>query len=170
VVPFFRAIAAAHQEAHLLCVTSQPDRMRELLSAGGVAPERCTVASVPQPQVADYLSAGDAGFLLRAPSRINRFSQPTKLGEYLAAGLPVVVARGTGDVDRLVERHGVGVVAECFGTSEARLREEGTRAYHLLSECGEAMRTRALALCEREFLWRSYTASVRAAYQRALEW
>ena len=45
---------------------------------------------------------------------------PTKVGESLACGLPVVVTAGTGDCDDVVEREKVGVV----------LREFGRDSYH----------------------------------------
>ena len=37
-------------------------------------------------------------------------SAPTRFAEYLAAGMPVAVTPAVGDLELLVERHGVGVV------------------------------------------------------------
>jgi hypothetical protein len=52
-------------------------------------------------------------------------SSPTKLGEYLAAGLPVIVNAGVGDTDTLVESTRVGVVVGQFSLDEyARKWEE----------------------------------------------
>jgi glycosyltransferase involved in cell wall biosynthesis len=108
VLPFFRAAAAEAGDAHLLCITPDVAAMDSLVSDAAIPPERVTIVSAGQREVAEYLAAADAGFLLRAPSRLNRFSQPTKLGEYLAAGVPVIVARGTGAVDELIEREQAG--------------------------------------------------------------
>lgn len=167
-VPFFRAASAACAEAHLLCLTDDPARMRALLDSGGVDATRTTVIRTPQHAVADHLAAGDAGLLLRAPSRINRFSQPTKVAEYLASGLPLVVARGTGQVDSSVEAHGAGATVTWFGACEQVRGGEVQRVCDLVRRGGYEMRRRAVALCEREFLWSCYVDSVRAAYQRAL--
>ncbi len=41
-------------------------------------------------------------------------SSPTKLAEYLACGLPIIANRGVGDVDKLIEENGVGVLLEDF--------------------------------------------------------
>jgi hypothetical protein len=41
-------------------------------------------------------------------------SSPTKVGEYLASGPPILANRGVGDVDAIVERHHVGVFMEDF--------------------------------------------------------
>jgi len=43
-------------------------------------------------------------------------SCPTKLGESLACGLPVIINSGIGDTDRLVEKEGVGVVIDDFSS------------------------------------------------------
>ena len=49
-----------------------------------------------------------------APARLA--ASPTKFAEYLAAGLPVVVTGQTGDLDRQVEAHRVGVPLTGFDT------------------------------------------------------
>lgn len=169
VVPFFRALAEQHEAAHLLCLTDDTARMRSVLAAGGVPTDRATVCRVPQERTAEYLSASDAGLLLRAPSRINNFSQPTKLGEYLAAGVPVIVSRGTGQVGALVEAHGAGLQVDCFGVSAEALTREAARCSEQLTTQGDRLRRAAIALCEQEFCWSSYTEIVRGAYARALQ-
>jgi len=50
-----------------------------------------------------------AGLALIRPSLSKLASSPTKIGEYLAAGLPVVASAGVGDVDELLTgNHGTG--------------------------------------------------------------
>ena len=60
--------------------------------------------------VGRYLAAAEFGlsFVRPCPSKIS--SSPTKIGEYLAAGLPVVSTSGIGDVDELLEGPNVGVL------------------------------------------------------------
>lgn len=170
VLPFFRAAKSACENAHLLCLTNEPDRMLQLADAAGVPRTAITAMSVPQGQVADYLSASDCGLLLRAPAPINRLWQPTKLGEYLAAGVPMIVSRGVGRVDELVEEFGAGIAIDCFGVSADSLAAEARRVCIALAEQGPAMRERAVALCTDQFLWSSYVAPVREAYLGALSW
>ena len=57
------------------------------------------------------MAAADAAVILRAPDLVNRVSCPVKVGEYLAAGLPLVISPGIGDLSDLVDHHGLGVVA-----------------------------------------------------------
>jgi glycosyltransferase involved in cell wall biosynthesis len=168
VIPFFRAMAERHNDVHLLALVPDSDALRRMLHAQGIPADRATVVTVAQGDVARYLSAADAGLLLRAPSRMNRFSQPTKLGEYLAAGLPVIVSRGTGRVDRLIEENAAGFVVDVFNVSWAQLVSEADRVWRGLRAEGDELRRNALALCQREFLWSSYTERVRDAYVSAL--
>jgi glycosyltransferase involved in cell wall biosynthesis len=168
VLPFFRAAAAADDGARLLCITPDSEKMLALVDEAGISRERVRIVSVPQGEVAAHLSAADAGFLLRAPSPLNRYSQPTKLGEYLAAGLPVIVARGTGIVDALIEQEQAGVAVTAFGLSEEELLDEARGVCRALRACGAAWRDSAIALCERHFVWSAYTEAVRQVYVEAL--
>ena len=51
------------------------------------------VLSLEFKQVPNYLCAADAGFLLRDDVVLNRVASPTKLAEYMACGLMVVVCK-----------------------------------------------------------------------------
>jgi glycosyltransferase involved in cell wall biosynthesis len=168
VAAFFRAAASVCEHAHLLCLTEEPDRMRHVLAAAGIADHRVTVKRVTQEEVPRYLAAADAGLLLRRPSRLNRFSQPTKFAEYLASGVPVVVSHGTGVLPEFVEHSGAGMAVRCFGLDEAAMQEEARAVCTALERSGAEMRQAAAATCEREFLWTRYVPTVRAAYLRAV--
>jgi glycosyltransferase involved in cell wall biosynthesis len=56
------------------------------------------------------LYAGDIGLCLVASAFSKVASAPTRFAEYLAAGMPVLVTPGVGDLESIVEGHGVGVV------------------------------------------------------------
>lgn len=164
VVPFVRAMILAHSDVHFLALVSDPARLRRILDEHGVPSSRATLLNVPQSAVAQYLSAADVGLLLRGPSRMNRFSQPTKLGEYLAAGLAVVVSRGTGQVDAMIEENEAGLVVDVFGVPASRIADEAERVWRSMRMGADQIRQNALALCAREFKWSAYTERVRDAY------
>jgi hypothetical protein len=63
-------------------------------------------------RVAELLNEARLGFLVRAPHLVNEVAWPMKLGEYLAAGAPVVVSRCGWDAERLIEEHGAGLVID----------------------------------------------------------
>ncbi len=170
IAPFFRAVVDHCPAAHLLCLTDEPERMRQAITATGVDASAVTALKVPQHDVPTYLAAADCGLILRAPAPINRLWQPTKLGEYLACGLPIVVSEGTGVVGELVSAAGAGTSVRIFGADADQLRREAERVCRMLTEKGEEMRRAALSLCERHFLWSGYVSSVREAYLSALRW
>jgi glycosyltransferase involved in cell wall biosynthesis len=118
-------------------------RLREL----GVPPDSFHVGRVAPAEVPRYLKASDiaVSFILACYSKLS--SSPTKIAEYLAAGLPVVCNAGIGDVDEVVEGDRVGVVLRSFDDeSFARALEE---VGALEAEGG--LRERCRASAERRF-------------------
>lgn len=96
---------AAAASLPLTVITPQVGQARELLGGYPAA-----VRAVAPNRVPGELFAGDVGLCLIASSYSKIASMPTRFAEYLAAGMPVVVTRGVGDLEELVVRHGVGVV------------------------------------------------------------
>jgi hypothetical protein len=69
-------------------------------------------------------------------------AMPTKIGEYLACGRPVVVNKGLGDMDEFIQEYNVGVILD--GT-KSNLSESATKLANLLSDSETPFRCRALA-------------------------
>ena len=70
-------------------------------------------------------------------------SMPTKLGEFLAAGRPVIVNRGLGDMDRLLEDFDCGIVVD--GSTSSELERAADEIERLLADAETPVRCRALA-------------------------
>lgn len=71
------------------------------------------VLSAEQQDIPQILSNADAGIILRYPgTRLTSF--PIKIGEYLAAGIPVVLNRGMGDAEKFIADNNVGVILDGF--------------------------------------------------------
>jgi glycosyltransferase involved in cell wall biosynthesis len=168
-VRFFREVAQRHSEAHLLALTPDPSRLSELLREAGVSPHRTTVLHAAHSEVSQLLIGADCGLILMRPCRLAPTWQPIKFAEYLASGLPVVVSRGVGRVDAMVEESGAGVVVDVFG-SDADFMGSVEATHNELLRRGPEMRANAIALCEREFLWHRYVSTWRDAYHRAVDW
>ncbi len=74
-------------------------------------PTTCLEISRVSPEaVPAELSAADVGLCFVKPTEAKVASCPTKLGEYLACGLPVVATDGVGDVSEILQSNRVGVV------------------------------------------------------------
>src|SRR3954452_8062813 len=98
---------AAALSLPLTVITRQATQARRLL--GGHPASVRTAA--PDRMPAD-LFAGDIGLCLYRSSFSRVATAPTRFAEYLAAGMPVVVTRGVGDLEAIVEDRGVGVVLQ----------------------------------------------------------
>jgi len=61
-----------------------------------------------------YLSAADVGLSFIKPCFSKLASSPTKNGEYLACGLPLILNAGIGDSDSLVRQWKAGALLEEF--------------------------------------------------------
>lgn len=126
---FVRQRRDGHPGAHLVWLTNgSHQRVKELMASRNIAADRFSVLSVPARLVPSYLAAADAGlsFIKRCVSKLA--SSPTKNGEYLACGLPLVINAGIGDSDALVNEWQAGVLLEDFNEAEyariGRLIEE----------------------------------------------
>ena len=89
------------------------------------------------------LYASDIGLCLIRSSFSKVASAPTRFGEYLAAGMPVVVTPGVGDLERIVEDRGVGVVLR--GEDDASIASAAARVRTLAGDRDLPERCRRLA-------------------------
>jgi len=116
---FFASFVKRNPKAHLLWLTTgSHDRVRQLMGDRNVGAEHYSVRAVAAAEVPSYLSAADAGlaFIKRCVSKMA--SSPTKNGEYLACGLPLIINAGIGDSDALVDQWQAGVLVEEFTETE----------------------------------------------------
>lgn len=98
----------------------------------------------------------------RVPSKIG--SSPTKIGEYLACGLPVVVNEGLGDSDQQIREANAGHVVPTY--DEPALMAAGAAVLDLLHDV--TARDRARSLAERVFDVRAGASQYDAMYRRML--
>jgi glycosyltransferase involved in cell wall biosynthesis len=99
---FFQVARGTMPDLKFLILTQgDRDEIRLELESRGLA-DAYRITSAPHDDIARYLAAADFGisFIRPTPSKIS--SSPTKIGEYLGAGLPVVCTAGVGDLDELI--------------------------------------------------------------------
>jgi glycosyltransferase involved in cell wall biosynthesis len=145
---FFAVFLKQNHEAHLLWLTTgSHDRVRELMRVRNVGPDNFSVRAVASGEVASYLAAADVGlaFIKRCVSKIA--SSPTKNGEYLACGLPLVINAGVGDSDLLINEWQAGVLIEDF--SDEDFERAGRDIQEMMAAAD--VRTKARSVAERVF-------------------
>lgn len=109
------------KDAHLLVLTPEVEKARQLMREGGLSEGQFTCRKVRHAEMPGALNAADLGLLLRRPDPVNRVASPTKAAEYMACGTPLLVSDGIGDISQLVASEGVGAVLPTVDDDE-RLR------------------------------------------------
>ena len=120
------------------------------------------VRSVPADRVPDELGPGDVGLCTVRPSFSKLASAPTRVAEYLAAGMPLAVRAGVGDLDELVTREGVGVSLP--GTDPSSIEAAAAALRSLLADPATPARCREVA--RRRFSLDAGVASYLRLYRR----
>lgn len=113
---FVRQAMGRFPGARLIVLTRERDAALSALRESGLPPDRVTIVSADPSAVPGWLAHAHAGLALYRPGFSRQGTCPTKIGEYLATGLPVVVNAGIGDVDDLIGATGVGVVLPEFSS------------------------------------------------------
>lgn len=121
------------------------------------------VRVLPHEEVPKALSGAQATLCFIEPVSSKKASCPTKVGESLACGVPVVITRGVGDCDRLVENERVGVVVEAF--TPAAYRRAADELAALLAE-GEALSRRCRGAARRRFALEDGIQKYLSLYER----
>jgi glycosyltransferase involved in cell wall biosynthesis len=113
------------------------------LEATTVPRDSWAVRHAQAEEVPRLLAQCDVGLLFQKSGRGSESGSPTKVGEYWAAGLPVVCTAGCGDVDGIVRERMVGVVLADL--AEGTLHQAAAALVTLLKEPGIAVRCREAA-------------------------
>jgi glycosyltransferase involved in cell wall biosynthesis len=99
-----------HCRSLLLVPTSDHEKVLHYAEKVGLPASAFNLKAVAHDEVPVQLATGHIGVLLRRYDAVNFVSSPTKFGEYLAAGLPVLMTDSIGDFSQLAESTGTGYV------------------------------------------------------------
>lgn len=103
---------------HLRILTpTDPGRIAAILESNGLPADSWSIARVPHAEMPRELSRQDAGLFLFTQGLSEHGCSPTKIGEYWAAGLPVVTTPNVSDAEDIIRRERVGVIVEDFSPS-----------------------------------------------------
>lgn len=118
---FFLALVSLVPHARLKILTAAPagetsTRLRQI----GLDPTQFDLQSVSPELVPQILANAAVGISFRKPAFSQIAASPTKVPEYLMAGLPVISNAGIGDTDQILQSERVGIVI-------SELNQEGYR-------------------------------------------
>ncbi len=126
---FFAVYRERNPEARFLFVApSGDDAIRAAAEQRGVE-DAVEVRSAGREEVPGWLAAADLGIMFVRPVWSKKAASPTKLGEMLAMGLPVLANAGVGDVAEILRRDRRGRRRGIVRPSGLRSRDRRARGF-----------------------------------------
>ena len=112
---FFACQLREQADSVFLFVTrDNPAPIMTAAAERGIATDRLVIRPASRAEVPQLLAGADYGLFFIKPCFSKRASSPTKLGEFLAMGIPVITNAGVGDVDEIIAESGAGVLVNRF--------------------------------------------------------
>lgn len=146
--PAFQRLAHRYPKMAILSMGTSSPRDREKVEQAGLTSYFRFTGFVPAAHLGDWLACADFFLLPLASNANNHYRYPGKLGEYMAAGRPVV-APEVGEVGRVVREEKLGVlVRPDLENLEERLYELAENPAHTDQLGAEARR-----VAEERFAW-----------------
>ena len=162
-IDFFKVLKENIENAHFLILTqSDKNFVRKILKDKNLNENDFTLSSVEHDKVPEYLSFCKVGIFFIRPMFSKLSSSPTKFGEYLSSGLPVVINHDIGDTDVITEKNKVGVVINGFNTKDYHVAVSELK--NLLNDKNIALRCRQTA--EKKLSLSSAVSSYHNVYRK----
>lgn len=112
---FFRVYRRHHPQALFFFITQDdPGPILAAAASRDIDVGAILIRPASREQVPRFLASADFGLFFIKPVFSKKASSPTKMGELLALGLPVVTNTGVGDVDAILGDVGGGAVTARF--------------------------------------------------------
>lgn len=114
---FFKVLLEKRPNSKFLFITTdKPETILNPAKEKGISAERVIISSAKREEVPTFLSLANAAIFFIQPVFSKSGSSPTKHGEMLGMGLPVIANSGVGDVDSIIEDTSSGILVKEFTT------------------------------------------------------
>lgn len=122
---------------------SKHKHVMELASSLGCSHSQMEILSAQPSEIPALIAQADVGLCFTASQTALVANFPTKMGEYLAAGKPVVANAGIGDVDAILRTNHVGVILT--GRDSGSIATAVSELKTLLRDANLSIRCRGVA-------------------------
>jgi glycosyltransferase involved in cell wall biosynthesis len=114
-VDFFSSFLQVDKDAVFLFVTKDDkEEIRKVFESKNVPLTTLRIVSAERNQVPLYISISDYSIFFIKPAYSKKASSPTKQGEIMAMGIPVICNDQVGDTSMVVEKYEAGIVVKEF--------------------------------------------------------
>jgi glycosyltransferase involved in cell wall biosynthesis len=112
---FFKVLLTKRPNSKFLFITTDnPNTILPNAESKGISSDRIIISPAKREEVPTFLSLANAAIFFIQPVFSKSGSSPTKHGEMLGMGLPVIANSGVGDVDRIIEDTNSGILVREF--------------------------------------------------------
>lgn len=112
---FFRELKTQKSDALFLFITNEPaEKIITLAKSKNIAPEDIRITSCLHKDVPTYISLFTISIYFILPAYSKKASSPTKQGELMAMGIPIVCNANVGDADKVIADTNSGWVIHNF--------------------------------------------------------
>jgi glycosyltransferase involved in cell wall biosynthesis len=110
---FFKRLLLKKPDAQFLFITpDDPQLILQTAEKTGISVEKLIIKKAERKEVPQLLALSHLSIFFIKPSYSKKASSPTKMGEILSMGLPVICNAGVGDADYLFSQYQPGVLVE----------------------------------------------------------
>jgi glycosyltransferase involved in cell wall biosynthesis len=121
---FFKVMLNSKPNAVFLFISGEnPKTIFSKASELGISEDRIRVKSVLHNDVATCISLFSSSIFFIRPTFSKKASSPTKQGELMAMGVPVICNGGVGDTERVVREYHSGLVIEDFNDGSYQMAD-----------------------------------------------
>ena len=112
---FFKELLNKKPNAKFLFITpDEPKSIESIATQKGISIDRLVIRLASRAEVPLYLSISDLALFFIRPTFSKSASSPTKQGEIMGMGIPLICNSGVGDTDRIVDDSGCGAIIKKF--------------------------------------------------------
>jgi len=111
---FFKEFDALKESCFLIITKDEPSIILKEAVQLGIDVSKLSIVSANRQQIPYYIKLSQASVFFIRPSFSKQASSPTKMGELLSMGIPLVINSGVGDTQAVVEQYKCGVVVNEF--------------------------------------------------------
>lgn len=116
---FFKVLYKKNQDSIFLCITpDNPDVLESIAMRKDIPTDALRVVKVNREDVPHYASLSDWSMFFIKPVYSKKASSPTKMGELLSLGVPLVCNSGVGDVGSIMNDCSQGYIVTNFTNDE----------------------------------------------------
>ncbi|MEM1135523.1 MAG: glycosyltransferase, partial [Bacteroidota bacterium] len=112
---FFKKLLITQPNAIFLFITAElPQSIIDTAQEKGVSIDSLRIIAAAREEVPTLLSLTNVGIFFIKPVFSKKASSPTKQGEMMSMGIPVICNSGVGDTDFVIENYKAGILVEAF--------------------------------------------------------